>query len=61
MLFRSTWPAHQRPRRLALVDALPLSAAGKVDRRAVADHLRRCSFAADSQPDSSARTPNAAR
>jgi len=57
----ATWPAHQRPRRLALVDALPLSAAGKVDRRAAADHLRRCSFAADSQPDSSARTPNAAR
>jgi len=57
----ATWPAHQRPRRLALVDALPLSAAGKVDRRAVADHLRRCSFAADSQPASSARTPNAAR
>jgi len=57
----ATWPAHLRPRRLAIVDALPLTAAGKVDRRAVADHLRRCSFTDASQPGSSARTPNAAR
>jgi len=36
--WRATLPAHARPRRLALVEALPLLANGKVDRRAAA-HL----------------------
>ena len=51
------WPAHQRPRPLAIVAALPTTAAGKIDRRAVGDHLR----GRGAQLGSLARTPNAAR
>ena len=35
----ATWPAHHRVRRLVLVDALPLGASGKLDRRAAARYF----------------------
>ena len=56
----ATWPPHLRPRTLIELDALPLTASGKLDRRAVTDHLRGRSDRAD-QPPSPSLTPNAAR
>ncbi|MBK9031511.1 MAG: AMP-binding protein [Myxococcales bacterium] len=53
----ATWPAHHRPRRLALLAELPRTASDKIDRQAVARYLRD----RGAQLGSSARTPNAAR
>ena len=49
------WPAHRRPRPLAIVAALPVLPSGKLDRQALAAYLR------ERGPASSGRTPKVGR